>query len=81
MRLRRNDDLNRIAIKVSSVTYAIKVTKLFERAGIKTTLIKSDSSETDKGCTYGVNIDSSFLYDAVSILKKYGIAYSVDSGQ
>ena len=71
--------MNRISIKVSSVTYAIKVKKLLERAGIKATLIKSDSTAADKGCAYGVNINSGFLYDAVSILKKYGITYSVDS--
>ena len=73
--------MNTIAIKVSSVTYAIKVKKLFERAGIKSTLIKTNSSATDSGCNYGVNINSAFLYDAISILKKYGITYSVDSGQ
>lgn len=71
--------MNTIAIKVSSVTYAIKARRLFERSGIKATLIKSDSSATGKGCTYGVNIDSRYLYDAVSILKNYGIAYSVDT--
>ena len=73
--------MNTLAIKVSSVTYAIKVKRLFERAGIKAALIKTNSSAADNGCTYGVNINSAFLYDAVSILKKYGITYSVDSGQ
>ena len=73
--------MNTIAIKVSSVTYAIKAKRLFERAGIKATLIKSDSSAESKGCTYGITINSAFIYDAVSILKNYGITYSVDSGQ
>ena len=73
--------MNTIAIKVSSVTHAIKTKRLFERAGIKSTLIKSNTSATDNGCSYGVTINSAFLYDAVSILKKYGITYSVDSGQ
>ena len=73
--------MNTIAIKVSSVTYAIKAKKLFERAGITARLVKSDSSATNKGCTYGVNIDSRFFYDAVSILKNHGIEYSVDTGQ
>ena len=68
--------MNTITIKVSSITYAIKAKKLFERAGIKAALIK-DSSAAAKGCTYGVNINSSFFYDAVSILKNYGIEYSV----
>ncbi len=72
--------MNTVTIKVSSVTYAIKAKKLFERAGIKAALIK-DSSEASKGCAYGVNINSSFLYDAVSILKNYGIEYSVGTVQ
>ena len=68
--------MNTVTIKVSSITYAIKAKKLFERAGIKASLIK-DSSGGANGCTYGVTIYSSFFYDAVSILKNYGIEYSV----
>ena len=62
-------------------TYAVKAKKLFEHAGLKATLVKSDSSATNKGCTYGVNIDARFLYDAVSILKNYGIEYSVETAK
>ena len=72
--------MNTITIKVSSVTYAIKAKKLFEHAGIKASLIK-DSSETARGCTYGVNVNSPFLYDAVAILKNYGIEYSVGASR
>ena len=69
--------MNTTTITVGSVTYAIKVKKLLERAGIRSRLINVDASVTENGCTYGINIDSSMLYDAVVILKGNGISYSV----
>ena len=71
--------MNTIIITVSSVTYALKAKKLLERERIKATLIKNDSSTNQKGCTYGVRIDASYLYDAVAILKSKGIEYSINS--
>ena len=71
--------MNTIIITVSSVTYAIKAKRLLERERIKATLIKSSSSKSNEGCTYGVKIDSNYLYDAVAILKNKGIQYSVSS--
>ena len=66
-------------ITVGSVTYAIKVKKLLERAGIRSNLIKVDASRSSKGCTYGIKINTAFFYDAVSIMKNHGINYSVYS--
>ena len=71
--------MNTIIITLSSVTYALKAKKLLERAGIKGTLIKNDSSKNEKGCTYGVRIDARHLYDAIAILKNKEIQYSVSS--
>ena len=64
-------------ITVGSVTYAIKVRRLLERSGIKSNLIKADSIQSTNGCTYGIKIHASQFYDAVAILKKHGIIYSV----
>lgn len=69
--------MNKTTITVGSVTYAIKVRKLLERAGVKSKLIKVDSSKTKSGCTYGIELQSSFFYDAVNVLKNNGISYSV----
>ena len=69
--------MNTTTITVGSVTYAIKVKKFLERAGIRAALVKVDSSKSEKGCTYGININSANFYDAVSILKNTGIEYSV----
>ena len=69
--------MNTTTIAVGSVTYAIKVRKLLERSGIKTKLIKVDSSKSKSGCTYGIQVQTPLFYDVVSILKKNGINYSV----
>ncbi len=69
--------MNKTIITVSSVTYAMKLKKQLERSGVFSEVIKVDSRRTDKGCTYGVRLDSRYIYDAVNVLKKYGINYSV----
>ena len=66
-------------ITVGSVTYAIKVKKILSGIGIKSKLIKVDSSKSKKGCEYGVEFPSSFFLDVVSELKKENINYSVYS--
>ena len=69
--------MNTTIITVGSVTYAIKVKKLLERSGIRSKLIKVESSTSPIGCTYGIKIESSLFYDAVALLRNQGIDYSV----
>ena len=69
--------MNTTTITVGSVTYAIKVRKLLERRGIRSRLIKVNASATERGCTYGINIDSAEFYATVAILKSSGIEYSL----
>ncbi len=69
--------MNKTIITVSSVTYAIKVKNQLQRSGISSEVIKVDSSKTKNGCTYGIRLHASALYNAINILKKYGINYSV----
>ena len=66
-----------MTLTVGSVTYAIKVRKLLERAGVKSKLVKVDSSKSKSGCTYGIQLQREHFYDAVNILKNNGIDYSV----
>ena len=66
-----------MTLTVGSVTYAIKVRKLLERAGVKSKLVKVDSSKSKSGCTYGIQLQRELFYDAVNILKNNGIDYSV----
>ena len=73
--------MNTTTITVGSVTYAIKVRKLLERNGINAMLVKVESSKSERGCTYGITVNSEKLYDAVSGLKNNGIEYSVFSAK
>ena len=70
-------NLNTTIITVGSVTYAIKAKRILEREGVNASLVKIDSSKNDNGCTHGIKIYESHLYDAVSILKRMGIEYQV----
>ncbi len=67
------------AITVGSVTYAIKAKKALAGIGIKSKLIKVDSSKTNKGCEYGIEFPSANFLDAVAELKKQQIDYSLYS--
>lgn len=69
--------MNTTIIAVGSVTYAIKAKKNLERMGIKASLVKADTTKTSGSCTHGIKIHSSYLYDAVAVLKKMGIDYYV----
>ena len=67
--------MNTTIITVGTVTYALKAKKLLEREGVNASLVKLDSSED--GCTHGIKIYESNLYDSIAILKKMGIDYQV----
>ncbi len=71
--------MNNIIITVGSVTYAIKVKKLLERSGIRSTLVKVDGKKNKKGCTHGIKFQLLYLYDVIAILKSREIDYSVYS--
>ena len=66
-------------ITVGSVTYAIKAKKVLLGIGIKSKLIKVDSSKARLGCEYGIQFPSSYFLDAVAELKKEKINYSLYS--
>ncbi len=72
--------MNNTIIIVGSVTYAMKVKKLLERSGIKSTLVKVDGIKSGKGCTHGIKFQSSMFYDVISVLRNREINYSVYSG-
>jgi hypothetical protein len=69
--------LNTIILTVGSVTYAIKVRKLLEHAGVKCKVVKINSENTQNGCSYGIKIDERMFYQAVAILRANSIDYAV----
>ena len=68
--------MKKTTVTIGSVTYAIKLRKLFMRAGIESKLVKV-AGEKSGGCTHGVEIDESDFYRAVVIMRENGIEYSV----
>ena len=66
-------------ITVGSVTYAIKANKALSGIGIKSKLIKVDSSKANNGCEYGIEFPSVSFLDVVAELKKQKINYSLYS--
>ena len=64
-------------ITFNSITYAIKARKLLSREGVNTKLIKLDSNAEDGGCKYGLEISSSKLFSAISVLRSEGLEYKV----
>lgn len=66
-------------VTVGSVTYALKARKALSGIGIKSKLIKVDSSKANKGCEYGIEFPSVNFLDAVAELKNQKINYSLYS--
>ncbi len=71
--------MKQTTITVGSVTYALKARKTLLGIGIKSKLIKVDSSLKNVGCEYGIEFPSAYFLDAVAELKKQKINYSLYS--
>ena len=68
-------------ITLGSVTYAMKARRLLIREGIRSRPVKVLPENTDNGCTHGLVIASARFFDAVVVLKKHDIPYSVYRGR
>ena len=73
--------MKKVTITLASVTYAIKLRKMLGAINIKSKLVKLDTAKTKGSCEYGVEFEENFLLDAVSLLKKEKLVYSVYSGE
>ena len=69
--------MNTATITLGSVTYAIKSRKVLAKNGIRSKLVKLDSSKTTNGCNYGLEILRTDFYSAVSILRNEQINYEL----
>jgi len=64
-------------LTLPSVTYAIKAKKALSHQGIRSELIKVDTSKSKNGCTYGLRIASERFYDAIAELRRRNYEYAV----
>ena len=70
-------NLNKTIITVGSITYAIKCRKLLFKNGIRSKLVKLDSSDIENGCTNGIEITEKDFLTVASILRSNGINYKI----
>ena len=71
--------MNKIAISLGSVTYAMKAQKLLSSIKIHSKLVKLDVGKSADGCIYGLLISDMDYPDAVFELKKQGLPFSLFS--
>lgn len=64
-------------ITVKTITVGQKGKKALSRSGIKSILVKIDSSKTTSGCQYGLEVNERDFYSAISTLRENGIEYGV----
>ncbi len=62
-------------VSVGSVTYAIKAQKALAVAAIHSEVVKLDSGNFGKGCTYGLEFGCSQLMGVKTVLNNLGIKY------
>jgi len=68
--------MKKIIFMLGSSTYASKAKRALTRNGISAEYIKSTDSR-NLGCSHGIEISYHDFIDAVAILKKENIQYSV----
>lgn len=71
--------MNKTAISLGSVTYAIKAQKLLSTMKIHSKLIKLDAGKLQNGCIYGLILATDDYPRAVMELKKEGLTFSIYS--
>ena len=69
-------NLDTIIIALESATYGVKARKALAREGIKSKLIKIDSSKLNRGCGYALRVNSVDFFAAVAILRDINIPYT-----
>ena len=69
--------MKRSILTVNTITIGMKAKKALSKRGIKSALIKIDSSKTQMGCQYGLEFYEKDFYDVISILRANEIQYGV----
>lgn len=69
--------MNTTTITVGSATYAIKARRILLRMNVRSKLVKVDASNSQNGCTHGLEFASEDFYTVVMALKNAGISYFI----
>ena len=69
--------LKKSIVTVKTVTIGQKGRKALAKHGIKSNIVKIDSSNSEYGCSYGLEIPEKDFYEAIQILRSNNIEYGV----
>ena len=64
-------------VTVKTVTIGLKAKKILSARGIKSRIVKIDSGNSENGCQYGVEFNSSEFYNVINALRENEIQYGV----
>ena len=65
---------NETVIPLQSLTHAMKAKKLLGERGIPSTVIKPDARKSEKGCGYGIAVNTHRAETVRHLLKENGIS-------
>ena len=59
---------------IGSVTYAMKLKKALDKAGVRTALVKAAQKTRESGCAYGVQYDAKDEMAVAEMLRQLGLS-------
>lgn len=68
--------MKKTVLSIGSVTHAIKAQRALSDNNVPSKVVKTKSSPSGKGCTYGIETDRMYSSTAERILSSYSINYS-----
>ncbi len=69
--------MKRMVLRLASITYAMKVSRILKRNNIMARVVKMSDIGVNTGCGYGIEIFEKDLYTVAAILRQEGLEYSV----
>ncbi len=69
--------MKRSIVTIKTITIGQKCKRALANRGIKSKIVKIDSTNSDRGCQYGLEFNENDFYNVIGILREYGIEYGV----
>ena len=69
--------MKKCILTVKTITVGLKARKALNAQGIKSSIVKIDSTKSESGCQYGLEFNDRDFYEVISILREYNINYGV----
>ena len=69
--------MKKTVLSIGSVTHAIKAQRALSDNNLPSKVVKTKTTKSGKGCTYGVEMERMYYVTAEKILDSYKINYSI----